>query len=125
MMNFLEFVSDHYASIIVDHNFNGLFMNRIPLIKKLKLRESINFRILYGGLRDKNDPDKNAGLIFFPETAGEVSTFSLEEKPYIEGSFGLSNIFKVFRIDLVKRFTYLENPNISEWGIRGRFRIYF
>lgn len=125
MMNFLEFVSDRYASVIVDHNFNGFFFNRIPLIKKLKLRESINFRMLYGGLRSENDPTKNVGLIFFPETEGVVSTFTLEEKPYIEGSFGISNIFKVFRVDLVKRFTYLENPNISEWGIRARFRIYF
>lgn len=125
MMNFLEFVSDRYASVIIDHNFNGLIMNRIPLIRKLKLRESINFRMLYGGLRSENDPTKNSGLIFFPETDGETSTFTLEDKPYMEGSIGISNIFKILRVDVVKRFNYLDNPNISEWGIRARFKIYF
>src|SRR5690606_31144004 len=44
LMNFLEFVSDHYAAINIDHNFNGFFLNKIPLLSKLKLREMVSFK---------------------------------------------------------------------------------
>src|SRR5690606_752961 len=126
LMNFLEFVSDHYASVNIDHNFNGFFLNKIPLIRKLKLREVVSFKGLYGGLREENDPYINQTLMAFPTTENAVrTTYTLEKQPYIEGSIGLSNIFKVLRIDLVKRFNYLDHPDVSEWGIRTRFKLDF
>jgi hypothetical protein len=33
LMNFLEFVSDHYAGVNLDHHFNGFIFNRVPLLK--------------------------------------------------------------------------------------------
>jgi hypothetical protein len=36
----------------------------------------------------------------------------------MEGSVGVGNIFKLLRVDLVKRFTYLDHPGAPEWGIR-------
>lgn len=126
LMNFLEFVSDRYISLNIDHNFNGFFLNRIPLIRQLKLRETFNIRVLYGGIRDRNQPEQNTGLIYFPtDEAGNPTTYSLEKEPYLEASIGLANIFKFFRVDLVKRFNYLKNPNVDELGVRARFKIYF
>ena len=129
MMNFLEFASDEYVKLNLRHYFNGFFFNRIPLLKKLKLREVITFKMIYGGLSDENDPNKNPELIQFTRTDdGIAETFSLRDKPYMEGSVGILNIFKVLRLDLIKRFTYLDNPNVPEiWGIRGlglRGRVY-
>jgi hypothetical protein len=126
LMNFLEFVSDRYVSINIDHSFNGFFFNKIPLIRRLKLREAVSVKALYGGIRDENDPALHPSLFDFPRTkqAGPA-TFSLQRKPYVEGSIGIANIFKLFRIDLVKRFTYLHHPIVAEWGIRGRFRLDF
>lgn len=126
MMNFLEFVSDHYVSLNVDHNFNGLIFNRIPLIKKLKLREYVTFKGLLGGLRSENNPNDDKSLIQFPVNAdGVAKTYSLGRVPYMEGSVGVGNIFKVIRIDLVRRFNYLDNPDISKWGVRGRIQFEF
>ncbi|MBB5637876.1 hypothetical protein HDE68_003801 [Pedobacter cryoconitis] len=126
LMNFLEFVSDHYASINIDHNFNGFFFNKIPLIKKLKLRESVSFKALWGGLRDQNNPNYDASLLQFPRNAaGEQTTFVLGSQPYMEGSVGIGNIFKLLRVDLVKRFNYLDNPVVSQWGIRARVKFDF
>ncbi|MFZ0282571.1 MAG: DUF5686 family protein [Bacteroidales bacterium] len=123
LMNFLEFVSDQYVSINIDHSFNGFILNKIPLIKKLKFREIITFKALYGRLRDANNPDLHEGLFKFPVGDGLVPlTFTFEGKPYIEASLGLSNILRIFRVDLVKRLTYLENPNVSDFGIRIQFR---
>ncbi|WP_069659250.1 DUF5686 and carboxypeptidase-like regulatory domain-containing protein [Arcticibacter eurypsychrophilus] len=126
LMNFLEFVSDHYASLNIDHSFNGFFLNKVPLINKLKLREVVTFKGLYGGLRNENNPSIHNELYSFPTNENAVrSTYTLDKSPYIEGSVGLSNIFKVLRIDLVKRFNYLDHPEVSEWGIRTRFKLDF
>jgi hypothetical protein len=126
LMNFLEFVSDHYASINIDHNFNGFFFNKIPLLNALKLREVFSFKALYGGLRDGNNPATNTSTLQFVRTKeGVPVTNSLGRDPYIEGSVGVGNIFKVLRVDAVKRFTYLDNPNVSEWGIRARVKFDF
>lgn len=121
LMNFLEFVSDRYASLNIDHSFNGFFFNKIPLLKALKWREAVSFKALYGGLRDQNDPKLNPSLYQFPVDAqGVPYTYSLNKKPYLEASVGVANVLKFFRIDLVKRINYLDHPNVSQWGIRGR-----
>ncbi|MES2003943.1 MAG: DUF5686 family protein [Bacteroidota bacterium] len=125
LMNFQEFVSDHFAGISIDHHFNGLFFNRIPLLKKLKLREVISAKILYGGVRAENNPANDPSLIKYPTFEGVATTFSLDKKPYIEGSVGVTNIFKLIRIDLVKRFNYLENPFVASLGVRARFKFDF
>lgn len=121
MMNFMEFSSDTYALWIFEHFFEGFFFNRVPLLKKLKLREVISFKGVYGGLRDENDPKKNPELIqYLTDDDGKYLTSSLEEKPYLEASIGVTNIFKFFRVDMVRRLTYLENPDIPNmFGIKG------
>ncbi len=125
LMNFQEFVSDHFASVAIDHHFNGLFFNRVPLLKKLKLREVISLKMIYGGVRDENKPSVDPSLIKYPTVDGGPATFSLDKKPYVEGSVGITNIFKLIRVDLVKRFNYLENPYVAAIGVRARFKFDF
>jgi hypothetical protein len=126
LMNFLEFASDKYAAVFVDHYFNGSIFNKLPLIKNLKLREVITFKGLWGGISSNNLPENNPLLYRFPQADdGTILTNSLSNGPYMEASIGVSNIFKLFRIDLVKRLSYLDNPNVSEYGIRGRFKFDF
>lgn len=126
LMNFLEFVSDHYASLGVEYYLNGFLFNKIPLLKRLKLREVVAFKGLYGGLRSENNPANNPELYrFLTNPDGTSATYSLNKEPYMEGSVGIANIFKLLRVDLVKRFNYLDNPNVSEWGIRARVKLDF
>src|SRR5215204_980481 len=126
LMNFLEFVSDHYVSLNVDHHFNGFIFNRLPLINKLNLREIVSAKVIYGAVRSENDPAKNETLYNYPVNEnGLTTTFSLNDGPYVEGSVGVGNIFKLVRLDLVKRFTYLHHPDVAEWGIRARMRFDF
>jgi hypothetical protein len=124
LMNFLEFVSDQYASVNIDHSFNGFILNKIPLIKELKLRELITFKAIYGNLNSKNNPALQPGLFTFPvDAAGTPLTYTLESKPYIEAGLGLSNIFRLFRVDFIQRFTYVNNPNVDRSGFRVQFRL--
>jgi hypothetical protein len=117
LMNVQEFVADHFAGLNIDHFFNGFFFNKIPLLKKLRLREVIAGKILYGGLRNENNPNYNPDQMIFPVTNGVTSTFAMTGQPYIEASVGIYNIFSILRVDLIKRFTYLNNPNVSSLGI--------
>lgn len=126
LMDFMEFVSDHYGALNIDQNFGGFFFNKIPLLKKLKLREVGSAKILYGGVRDENNPYKTPGLFKFPTYSnGDPSTYSLDGRPYIEVSAGIGNIFKVVRVDYVRRLTYLSNPFVAQWGIRVRTKFEF
>jgi len=119
LMNFLEFVSDHYVAVNVDHSFNGFFFNKIPLLEKLKWREVVNFKGLWGGIRNENDPSIHPDLLRFPvDGAGTPITNALGSTPYIEGSVGVSNIFKILRVDYVRRFTYLDHPDVARSGVR-------
>jgi hypothetical protein len=125
LMNFQEFVSDHYAAINIDQNFNGFFFNKIPLLKKLKLRETISYKVLWGGLRAENNPAGNPDLLQFPERNGVPFTYALNNGPYQEGSVGIGNIFKVLRLDYVRRFSYLNHPDVPRNGIRALIIIQF
>ncbi|EHQ30249.1 DUF5686 and carboxypeptidase-like regulatory domain-containing protein [Mucilaginibacter paludis] len=126
LMNFLEFVSDHYASVTLDHCFNGFIFNKVPLLKRLKFREFITFKALYGAVRDENNPNLHPSLIQFPVDAqGRPLTYTLNNGPYTEGSIGIGNILKFFRVDLVERFNYLDHQNAPQFGIRTRARLDF
>ncbi len=119
-MNYFEFVSDKYASLRYEHYFQGLIMNRIPLLKKLKWRLLGTANILYGSLRQENidiispvDPDGN------PTVAFGVLDPSV---PYIELGYGIENILKFIRIDGVHRLTYRENPGAQKFTIKASFQ---
>jgi hypothetical protein len=102
------------------HYFGGFFLNKVPLLEHLKLREIVSFKILYGGLRDENNPLFNSSLYRFPGygTTGGAATYALGNVPYMEAGVGISNIFKVLRLDLIHRFNYLDHPGITPWGLR-------
>ena len=85
LMNFLEFVSDQYVSLNVDHCFNGFIFNKIPLFNRLGLREIVTFKVLYGGLSKSNNPDYQPDLLKFPtDSDGNPTTFALGKTPYAE-----------------------------------------
>ncbi|MDF1696954.1 MAG: DUF5686 family protein [Saprospiraceae bacterium] len=121
MMNFMEFVSDQFVSFNAEHYFSGYFMNRIPLIKKLKLREIMTFKAFYGSLADSHNPNLDPTLLQFPLDAdGNPSTFAMGKEPYMEFSLGFSNILKILRFDVVQRLNYLDQPNVPAlFGNKG------
>ena len=126
LMNFLEFVADRYATVNIDQHFMGFFFNKIPLFKKLKWRETVSFKGAWGEVSAQNDPAKDPSLYQYPVTGtGQPITYGLGPQPYMEGSVGIENIFKLIRVDLVKRFTYLDHPNVSPLGIRVRLKFDF
>ncbi|WP_455671750.1 DUF5686 family protein [Phocaeicola sp.] len=122
LVNNMEFLNDRYASFDITWDMNGKIFNRIPLLKKLKWREAIGFKMLYGDLTDKNNPLKHPGdseLFLFPTRDGRPTSFVMDSKtPYMECSIGIHNIFKILHIDYVRRLNYLDHPDANKWGVR-------
>lgn len=122
LINNMEFLNDRYASLDVSWDLNGKIFNRIPLLKKLKWREAIGFKMLYGHLTDKNNPMKHPGdseLFLFTTRDGRPTSFVMDPKtPYMECSVGIHNIFKILHIDYVRRLNYLDHPDANKWGVR-------
>ena len=101
-MNFYEFASDLWGAVFWEHHFKGFFLNKIPLMKRLKWREVATVKALWGTLSDKNNGSlSNTDAIFrFPEGMSSVS------KPYIEAGVGIENIFRLIRVDAIWRLTH-------------------
>jgi len=126
MMNFLEFVNDEYVALFADHCFNGFILNKVPLIKKLKFREYLTCKIMYGGISKDNNPNSESELFKFPVyNNGDPITYTFGKVPYIEASVGVSNVLKFFRVDYVQRLTYLNHPNVSKNGVRVSIKLDF
>lgn len=115
LMNFLEFISDEYASVKVDYHLHGFLLNKVPGIQWLRLREVAGFKAIYGGLR----PENASELFALPEDdQGRQATFGFDREPYMEFNIGVENILNIIRIDYVRRLNYFDHPNITKNGFR-------
>ena len=126
LINNMEFLNDRYASVDLAWDMNGKIFNRIPLLKKLKWREYIGFKGLWGSLTDKNNPFlfQNMGdatLMYFPEGSHVMNP----KRPYMELILGVHNIFKLFHVQYVRRLNYNELPTAQKQGVRLLMRMSF
>lgn len=114
-LNYYEFVTDTYATLHLEHNFGGRLFGKIPLLKKLNLREIIGFRGAWGEISNENQ------LI----NASNIRYIAPDSKPYYEYSFGVGNILKILRIDFNFRGNYLEVPDARKFGVTGALEFSF
>ncbi|WP_304488182.1 DUF5686 and carboxypeptidase-like regulatory domain-containing protein [Duncaniella muris] len=121
-MNPMEFINDSYAQWDLTYWANGLILNYIPIIKRLKLREAFMFKGVWGHLSDRNKPWLNPDLYGFPEIN---NTQLMSDTPYMEVGVGLDNLLKVFRVDYTWRLTYRDNPGACKQGLRFTFHFSF
>jgi len=115
-LDFYEFVTDTYATVHLEHNFNGRLFSRIPLLRKLNLREIVGVRGAWGQLSEEN-------IALSAPT--NIPLMAPEDQVYWEYSLGVGNIFKILRIDFNFRGNYLENPDARAFGITGTFGFNF
>ena len=114
-MNFFEFLSDRYVQFMGEHHFEGLFLNRIPLMRRLKWREVVTFK----GVAGRLDPKHYTEILLLP------GMYSLRNGPFVEVSAGVENIFKVLRFDFIWRLRYNEHPNTIPFAFRAKLYLNF
>ena len=115
-LDFYEFVTDTYATVHLEHNFNGRLFSRIPFLRKFNLREIIGLRGAWGQLSDEN---------IALNAPSNIPLIAPEDEIYWEYSFGIGNIFKILRIDFNFRGNYLDNPDARAFGITGSIGFQF
>ena len=126
LINNMEFLNDRYASLDVSWDLNGKILNRIPLLKKLKWREYIGVKCLWGDLTDKNNP-------MLPENVDDPELWQFPQgsyvmdpkRPYVELVAGVHNIFKLLHVEYVRRLNYKYLPTAHKDGIRFMVRMTF
>uniref|UniRef100_UPI0030DAF548 DUF5686 family protein n=1 Tax=uncultured Planktosalinus sp. TaxID=1810935 RepID=UPI0030DAF548 len=114
LLDYYEFVSDTYASLHLEHNFGGRLFSRIGFMRDWNLREVIGFRAIYGEISEANSALNASNIIY-----------QAPEDIYYEYSFGIGNIFKIFRLDFNFRGNYFENVGARSFGVTGSFGFQF
>ena len=126
LLTSMEFLNDRFVSVDMNWDMQGKIFNRIPLIKKLRWREYVGAKMLWGALSDKNNPylERNAQstvLMAFPE-----GTYLLDPKvPYWEISLGIRSIFRFFQIEYVRRMNYNDHSHGHKNSVRLGFTLMF
>jgi hypothetical protein len=106
LMNYYEFVSDQYISFYYTHHFVGFFLNKVPLMRKLKWREVAQVKGVIGNVTKRN-------LEYSSLPPGTFTT----GKPYFEAGLGIENIFRFIRVDAIWRLSYYDHPDITKFGV--------
>ena len=126
LINNMEFLNDRYLSVMADWDFNGKLFNRIPLLKRLKWREFVGVKMLWGKLTDKNNPYlaenlTSPVLMQFPDGCYVMDS----NRPYWELSLGIHNIFKLLHVEYIRRLSYNELPTANKQIVKFTFRASF
>lgn len=126
MLTSMEFLNDRFASADLRWDMQGKLLNRIPLVKKLKWRELVGVKMLWGALSDKNNPmsPANAGstvLMPFPAESRIMNP----KVPYWEISVGVGSILRFFEVEFVRSMNYNEAPHHHKNSVRFGFNMSF
>ncbi|GAP72552.1 hypothetical protein SAMD00024442_35_20 [Candidatus Symbiothrix dinenymphae] len=105
LMDPMEFINDRFVAWDVQYHLNGTLFNRIPLLNQLRLREVVGLQGWYG---------RSVSSYQLP-----VTSYSMGNVPYMELTFGVENIFRLIRVDYVRRLTYRNHPNVPNDGVRA------
>ncbi len=127
-LDFFEFVSQSYASLRYQHFFEGFILNRIPLMKKLKWRLVATGNMLVGDVSQStldvqvNRDEQGAPLIGNGSVQDLFRTLD-SSRPYAEVGLGVENIFKLFRVDYIRRLNYNDINTDRKSSIKFSFNL--
>ncbi len=114
LMNYGEFISDHYASMQYRQYFEGFLVNRVPMLNKLNWRLLATGNVIIGGMRSGN---QNLIAQYTATGAPTLTAGYFTGKPYVELGYGVENIFRFLRVDFIHRLSYLDHPNVRPFGV--------
>lgn len=110
-MDYFEFASDTWTTLRLEHNFMGLLLGRIPYIKKLNWREVVLVNATWGYLSDRNNgvasDAPSSALMPFPQGMHKMGAV-----PFVEAGFGITNIFRLLRVDFIWRCTHRDDARV-------------
>lgn len=121
LLDYYDYVTDRSIEGHFEQHFNGLIMNRVPLIKKFGLRSLLTFRAVYGSISKRNKEINRSTIQYVAPN----------RKPYFEYGFGFENIgygnLRPLRVDFIWRsdFKNVNGPVSPGFGVRVGFKTSF
>ena len=112
MLNYMEYIHDKYLHTYFEYHLNGFIFNRLPLLKRIGLREVFSAKTMFGSLSDKHQQ-----IVEFPVNITKMSN------PYVELGAGVENIFRLFRVEAVWRLNSKSTMGAPSFGLRAKFEI--
>jgi hypothetical protein len=112
MLNFMEYIHDKYFHAYFEYHLNGFVFNRLPLFKRIGLREVFSAKTMVGSLSDKHQQ-----IVEFPVNLTPMNN------PYIELGAGVENIFRLFRVEAIWRVSPQSTQGAPSFGLRAKFEI--
>ena len=126
MLYNMEFLNDRFVSVDLNWDMQGKILNRIPLVRKLRLREYIGVKMLWGALSDKNNPtlerNRNSSVLMYLPDDTRIMNPRI---PYWEISAGVRGILRFFQVEYVRRMNYNEPVRGSKNSVRFGFTMMF
>jgi hypothetical protein len=114
LLNYMEFVDDRYIHAYLEYHLNGFIFNRIPLLKKIGLREVFSAKAMVGSLSQSHQT-----ILDFPVGMQPLT------KPYLEVGTGIENIFKFFCVEGIWRVIPPSKVSAPSFGVMALFTIQF
>jgi len=100
---------DKYASVMIEHHFNGLLINKVPLLRNLNIRTVFSAKYFLGSLSDKHQE-----VLVYPWD------MHVPGNHYLELGAGLENILQLIRVEFIWRPVPKEYPGMPVYGVRVR-----
>lgn len=114
LMNNYQYAADQYVTLQANWNGKGVLFNLIPGIRYLRLRELVEIKMAYGGLRQNH-----SSVLAYP-TQGVLNSLTV---PYVEVGVGIGNILRIGEVYSIWRVTHIDDPTTPYWAIRFRLKL--
>ena len=56
MMNYYEFIADRYATLALEWHLEGFIWNKLPLLRRMKLKETLTYRAAWARSATRTAP---------------------------------------------------------------------
>ena len=118
LMNNYQYAADQYVALQAHWNGKGVLFNLIPGVRYLRLRELVELKMAYGGLRQDHQQ-----VLAFPATQTGHGTMRAMQVPYVEMGVGIGNILRIGEVYGVFRLTQINDPASPWWAVRFRLHL--
>ena len=118
LMNNYQYAADQYVALQAHWNGKGVLFNLIPGVRYLRLRELVELKMAYGGLRQDHQQ-----VLTFPTTQTGHGTMRAMQVPYVEMGVGIGNILRIGEVYGVFRLTQINDPASPWWAVRFRLHL--
>ena len=118
LMNNNQYAADRFVALHAHWNGKGILFNLIPGLRYARLRELVELKVAYGGLRREHQD-----VLAYPSTQTGYGIINPLTIPYVEMGVGIGNILRIGEVYGIFRLTHTQDPCAPWWAVRFRLHL--